>query len=81
MLEREHRAAEALDGDIGGGAGVGGFGGGFALAGLGDGRGLVLVDGREVDGGGDGGVGERSSRWEVDVWIGVSGLKGSRCSG
>ena len=49
MLEREHRAAEALDGDIGGGAGVGGFGGGFALAGLGDGRELVLVGGREVD--------------------------------
>ena len=69
MLEREHCAAEALNSGIGGGAGVGGFGGGFALAGLGDGRGLVLVGGREVDGGGDGEVGERSSRWEGDVWI------------
>ena len=81
MLECEYRAAKALDGEVGGGEGVGEFGGGFALAGLGDGRGLVLVDGREVDGGGDGGVGEWFSRWKGDVWIGVSGLKGSRCGG
>ena len=56
--------------------GGGGFGGGFALTGLGDGRGLVLVGGREVDGGGDGGVGKRSICREGDVWIGVSGLRG-----
>ena len=81
VLECEHRAAEALDGEVGGGEGVGGFGGGFALAGWGGRRGLVLVGRREVDGGDDGGVGERFGRCEEDVWIGVSGLKGLRCGG
>ena len=80
MLECEHRAAEALDGEVGGGEGVGEFGGGFAFVGWDGGRRLVLAGRREVDGGGDGGVGERSSRCE-DVWIGVSGLKGLRCGG
>ena len=38
----------ALDGEVGGGEGAGGFGGGFALAGLGGGRGLVLAGEHEV---------------------------------
>ena len=67
MLECEHRAAKALDGDVSGGEAVSGFGGGFALAGWGGRRGLVLAGRREVDGGGDGGVGGRSSRCEEDV--------------
>jgi hypothetical protein len=81
VLECEYRAAEALDSEVGGGEAVSGFGGGFALVEWDGGRGLVLAGGREVDGGGDGGVGERSSRCEEDVWIGVSGLKGLRCGG